>query len=371
MTRVSATALGVCTAVSLVTAPTGAEPNIDDPSVTMRADARASFSFGRIARLRNFTHQWADVRIAPNGKFALVAVDSYLQRVKLTRGKMRVTGTNKSVHGSIVAIAPNSHLAYVVDEPPPLVDQRLRVVKVDRPRPKIVATRKNKAFVPKDDAYDIEVSRNGRWLYVKVHRSIKVFSLAKPRKPRLVRKVKAPESRGELSMTRDGKRLISLTSTGRDRYTVYSLAKQARPRKLTTKRLGIGDVFTLATNRASGRAYAISDSDKAIGQNTRYVRFSARNGRKQQRFVLNRYQSATDAAIWPDGRFMFVVTLGGDERPGGVINTRTMKPLADLRGVDYPRAVSISNNGPSQGRAYVIARRNSNGNRVLVEIERR
>ncbi|MEV5003328.1 WD40 repeat domain-containing protein [Nocardioides sp. LML1-1-1.1] len=329
--------------------------------------ATGTFAVTDTTVLRPFRSGQAEVKVALNGRFALVATDFATQKVDLAARPHRVVGTQVGVAGHVVAIRPDSRWAYVVDEPPTVrIPNTLHVLDVRGNSLRRVRSLSGTRFAGRGEVSDLEVSRNGRFLYVKQPNRIKVFSLRNPARPVLVRTVKAPEGGGELSITRDGKRLLSLSTSGSGWYNVYALTTPARPRRITTRRISVGDAYAIASNLSTSSAYLVTDSSSIDGP-TQYVRFSGATGGGARAWTVPDFADITDAALSPDGRYLFAVSLGGVYERSGVIDTATMRPVSTLNGTSFGRAVTFS----PAGRAYVVTTASSTGQRVLVEVSRR
>lgn len=364
----TAIALLAVTTTSLVLGLLPRAALAEDAPRAVAPRASGPFAATDAAVIQDFTHGQAEVKIAPDGTFALVAVDSYLQKVDLTSDPIRVVGTRPDVAGHVLAISPDSRWAYVVDEPPTIkIPNTLYVLDVRGGNLNPVKVRTGKKFVGKGEVADLEISRNGKYLYVKQTNKIKVLSLKNPKKPKLVGTVRAKEGGGELSITRDGKRLLSLSTVGNGWLTVYNLPRKGLPRKVARHNIHAGDVFAVASNRSTDAAYLVTDSNSIQGP-TQYLRLAARNGRGAGAWTIPDYEDVTDASLSPDGRYLFVVSLGGTSSLSGVVDTTTMQPVSDLAGTSFGRAVAWSTGGPTAGRAYVVTRATQTGQRVLVEV---
>ncbi|WP_121253603.1 WD40 repeat domain-containing protein [Nocardioides ferulae] len=321
-------------------------------------------------RLPETTTGVRDLAVSADGKRAVAVGGDWLQVLRLTSGDPVITAQSTAVFGGRVVLAKDGRTAYVLED----TDQ-LFVVDLRKNRAKKVATLRRYRLAP-SDVFDIEISPNGRFLLAKYGyeiggfgdgSGIQVFSLAKPRKPRKISRVKALEWHGRVDVAPNNRLVVTSSSSVDDYLMVYRLNRKGRMTKL--KRIPVQfSPEAIAFNRASTRAFVQSFSSEDP------MRIAEVNLKKRRLVRVKRvdgFEGGTDVVVSPDGDHLFATMWRSSpaDNPSFVtLDATTLEPLHASQGEELygPQAVQSPSRGPAAGRILVPTYTGFTGGRPLV-----
>ena len=311
-----------------------------------------------------------DLAISADGRRAVAVGGDYLQVLRLTSGDPVLTGESTAVFGGRVVLARDGRTAYVLED-----TDTVFVVDLRGSRPRKVATLRKRGLAP-SDVFDIEITPNGRFLLAKYGYEIggfgdgsgvQVLSLANPRKPRKVSRVKALEWHGRIDVAPNNRLVVTSSSASDDYLMVYRMTRKGQLTRL--KRIPVQfSPEAIAFNRSSTRAYVQSFSSEDP------MRVAEVNlGRRSLVRVkqIQGFEGGTDLVVSPDGEHLFATMWRSNpaENPSFVtLDTSTLEPLHFSRGEELygPQAVQSPRTGPAAGRVLVPTYTGFTGGQPLV-----
>lgn len=289
------------------------------------------------------------VAITPNGGKALVLADDGVRTLNIRANPATVTGHNGSVTGYAMALRPKGDIGYVGN------GSSIYVVNHGGNRIKLV--RSMNGVLP-STANDFAVSANGKWLYVAYGGwtgtyGLRVYSLAKPAKPRRVAQLKTGPSPDEVAINAKGNRLaIGYGLVGG--VQLYRTDVPKKPRKYG-REIAVpqdNDVTGLAFNKSGSRLLVAADAFDGIHvvswkrravQRSRSYSGLGTTGEGGTGVTIDTARNRVALSLW--GQTDAVTLI--------IANAKTLAPLAAYSGVLYPTTPAVSTAGGSKGRIYV------------------
>lgn len=312
-----------------------------------------------------------DLVVSRDGKRAVAVSGDWLQVMSLTTDNPKLLGTSTAVFGGRVVLSKNGKIAYVLSG-----RDTLFVVDVSgKGKPKTIRQLHKQKFSP-SDVFDMEISPDGKYLYVKHGyviggygrgKGIQVLSLKNPRKPKKAGHANTAEWNGDIGVSSDGKRIVT-TSTTVDTYILlHKVGKNGVPKQVKRLRVPF-DPGTIAISKDNKTAYVLSTTSEDP------LRVATVNLKKNklvsQKQVAGR-EDGTDIGISPDGKYLYVTMWRAlpEANPSFlVLDAKTIEPRHEAWGEELyaPQAVQVSGAGATKGRIYVPTYTGIMGGKPLV-----
>ena len=301
-----------------------------------------------------------DLAVSPDGTRAVAGGGEWLQGLALTDGDPKALGLSTTIFGMEVEISRDGRTAYVLSG-----GDTLFVVDISGTgKPRVVRQLFRRKFSP-SHAFGIEISRNGRFLYVKhgyvlggygSGKGIQVLSLAKPRKPRKVGHTDAPEWNGGIAVSRDGKHLVTSNQTVDNYLLQYRVnPRTGKPTRVKRLRLPFSG-NAVAIDEQNRSAYVLSGMSESTSLHL--ARLDLRKRRVVDRAQLAGQEQGLALAVSSDGRILYGTswrTFPEDEQSFFTADARSLEGLFGIKGPGFyaPHAVAVSRSGDTKGHIYV------------------
>lgn len=301
-----------------------------------------------------------DLAVSRDGTRAVAVGEHWLQVMSLTSDNPRLLGLSTAVFGEHVELSKDGRTAYVLSS-----GDTLYVVDVAGSKKPRKVRQLYRGRLSPSHVFDMEISRNGRFLYLKhgfvisdvrTRKGIQVFSLANPRKPRKVAHTNAPEWGGEIAASRNGRHLVTTSQTTDNYALLYRVPKKRTGKPKRVKRLRLpfpGEAVTISEDNRF--AYVLSAS-------TEYPMAVGKINLKKRKLVKTRrltdWEDGLGLDISPDGKYLYASMWRSSPSSMSsfiTIDARTFEPLHQAAdpALYAPHVVRVSRGGPTKGRIYV------------------